>query len=77
MNQTPDPRRPDPERVTLLQTIGSVLASFFGVQSGRKRQRDFQHGSAPRFIAVGIVLTALFVLTLWLVVKLMLRQAGM
>lgn len=77
MNQSTEPRPPDPERLTLLQTIGSVLASFFGVQSGRKRQRDFQHGSAPRFIAVGLILTALFILTLWLVVKLVLRQAGM
>jgi hypothetical protein len=61
---------------TLLQTVGSVLAAFFGVQSGRNRERDFKHGRAGVFIAVGIVMTILFVLSLWLVVKLVLKQAG-
>jgi hypothetical protein len=77
MNQGVEPPQPDPDKLTLLQTVGSVLSSFFGVQSGRHRQRDFQHGSAPKFIAVGLVLTALLILTLWLVVKLVLSHAGM
>ncbi|MDR3414878.1 MAG: DUF2970 domain-containing protein [Nevskia sp.] len=71
-----EPPQSDPGRLTLLQTIGSVVASFFGVQSSRKRMRDFQHGNAARFIAVGLIITALFILTLVLVVKLVLRQAG-
>ena len=77
MNQTEDPEKSDSGKLSLLQTIGSVLASFFGVQSGRNRQRDFQRGSAPKFIAVGLVLTALLVVTLWLVVKLVLNRAGL
>ncbi len=77
MSQAEHPQKDDPAKLTLLQTIGSVLASFFGVQSGRNRQRDFQRGSAPKFIAVGLVLTALLVVTLWLVVKLVLNRAGL
>ena len=67
----------DPERVTLLQTIGSVLASFFGVQSSQHWARDFTHGNALSFILVGLTLAGGFVLTLLTVVKLILRHAGL
>jgi hypothetical protein len=71
------PREPQPEGLGLLQTVGSVLASFFGVQSARRRERDFSRGSAPRFIAVGLAMTLALILVIWLVVRLVLRQAGM
>lgn len=61
---------------SVLQTVASVLASFFGVQSSKNRERDFKHGKAGTFIAVGLVMTALFVLTIVVVVKLVLRSAG-
>lgn len=67
----------EPGKVGWLQTVGSVLASFFGVQSSRNRERDFQGGSAGRFIATGIVATVVFILTLVLLVKFLLRRAGM
>jgi hypothetical protein len=54
-----------------------VLAAFFGVQSGKNRERDFKHGRAGAFIVVGLGLTAAFVIALWLVVKLVLSHAGM
>lgn len=60
----------------LLGVVGSVLASFFGVQSRAKRERDFRHGHPGVFIAVGLLMTALFVLTVILVVKLVLKHAG-
>jgi hypothetical protein len=59
------------------QTVGSVLAAAFGVQSSANRQRDFKHGKARNFIIAGLVFTALFVLTLVLVVRLVLRHAGL
>ena len=65
------------ERVTLLQTVASVLSSFFGVQSSKHWRRDFTHGNASTFIMVGLVLAAGFVLTLLTVVKLILRHAGL
>lgn len=59
-----------------LDIILSVLSSFLGVQSARNRERDFEHGRPAHFIIVGIGLTVLFILAIWLVVKLALRAAG-
>lgn len=70
---TPPPIKPP----TLWQTVVSVLASFFGVQSHENRVRDFSGGKPIVFIIVAIVLTVVFVLSLVMVVKLMLRNAGM
>jgi hypothetical protein len=62
---------------TLLQTIGSVLASFFGVQTAKNRERDFKKGSAQTFILVGIAMTVLLVLTILIIVKIVLHNADM
>jgi len=51
-------------RVTLLTVIKSVLAAAIGVQSDVNRMRDLQHHSPVVFIAVGLLLTVLFVLTM-------------
>ncbi|HRC69134.1 MAG TPA: DUF2970 domain-containing protein [Candidatus Competibacter denitrificans] len=59
-----------------MDVILSVLSSFLGVQSARNRERDFEHGRPAHFIIVGIGLTILFILAIWLVVKLALRAAG-
>ncbi|TDU32729.1 DUF2970 family protein [Panacagrimonas perspica] len=73
----PEVPNPPPRRPTLLQEIGSVLASFFGVQSSRNRKRDFTSGSPLRFLALGIALTATFVLVVFGVVKLVMWKAGL
>jgi len=68
----------EPEKPpTLWQTIASVGASFFGVQSSKNRERDFKRGKAAHFIVIGLVATAVFVLLVILAVRLALRQAGM
>ena len=61
---------------TLRQVIGSVLASFIGVQSEKNRARDFQHGRLSQFILVGFVATVLFILIIFAIVKLVLSSAG-
>jgi hypothetical protein len=66
-----------PKPPTLWQTVASVAASFFGVQSSKNRQRDFTHGKPAHFIAVGLAATAVFVLLVILGVRLALHQAGM
>jgi hypothetical protein len=48
----------------LWQVVSSALAAAFGVQSSRNLSRDFQHGSPWVYVAVGIVLTLLFVLAI-------------
>jgi hypothetical protein len=65
-----------PKEPTLLQVAWSVVASFFGVQSSRARVRDFKHGRAGVFIAVGIAMTAVLVVTVLVIVKLVLKHAG-
>jgi hypothetical protein len=63
------------KKLGLLQVVGSVLASFFGVQKSAVRERDFRHGRARDFILVGLLLTVLFVLLLWGVVRLVMYLA--
>lgn len=65
-----------PREPTWLQTTFSVLASMFGVQTEANRKRDFSGGNPMKFIAMAIVLTVAFVLSLLLIVKLMLANAG-
>lgn len=77
MNDPQKPAKPEIKPPTLLDTVFSVLASFFGVQSEKNRRRDFTAGKPMVFIWVAIVLTVLFVFSLIVVVKLMLRNAGM
>jgi hypothetical protein len=49
---------------TLKQVIQSVLAALIGVQSEANRERDFEHGSLPSFLIVGVIATVLFILIL-------------
>jgi len=66
----------EPQRIGILSIFKSVLSSFFGVQSAKNRERDFQHGKPIHYIIVGLVMTLTFILTIWGVVKLVLHLAG-
>ena len=66
---------PPPPSPGFLQTVISVLAAFFGVQSNKNRERDFSHGRASHFIVVGAIMTVLFVLVLYIVVKAVISSA--
>ena len=68
------PERPPPQ--SLWQTLSSVGASFFGVQSSRNRERDFTRGKASHFIVMGLVATLVFVAAVTLAVRFALHQAG-
>jgi len=57
-------------------TVVSVLFAALGVQSNKARERDFTHGKPSHFIVLGIAFTALFVLVILGVVKLILHLAG-
>ena len=59
-----------------LEVIKSVLASFVGVQSEKNRLRDFAQGKPIHFIIAGLILTVVFILVVWGVVKLVLSAAG-
>jgi hypothetical protein len=62
-------------------TFGSVLSSavaaLFGVQSNKNRERDFTRGKPIHYILVGLIVTLVFVLSVWGIVKLVLSNAGL
>ncbi|MGI9315222.1 MAG: DUF2970 domain-containing protein [Luminiphilus sp.] len=71
----PEPADPPPvpelpsAGLSWLQVIRSALAAGLGVQSRAHRERDFEQGSAGRFVAAGLVLTVLLVATLFVIVR--------
>lgn len=60
--------------LTFLQMVCSILASFFGVQSGKNRERDFALGKARAFILVGILMTIVWYGTISLIVHFVLKR---
>jgi hypothetical protein len=62
--------------LTLLEMLQSVLSAALGVQSGKNRARDFSRGKPSHFIILGVLFTAVFVLMIFGVVKLVLHLAG-
>jgi len=61
---------------SFFDVLGSVLASMFGVQSSQRREQDFTHGKPMHYVMVGLLVTLVFVLTVWFVVSLVMRVAG-
>jgi len=76
MNESKKEPSKQPESLSILQTIGSVLAAALGVQKRANLERDLAHGKASRFIIAGVIFTVLFVLTVYGVVQLVLSQVA-
>lgn len=53
---------------TFSDTMKSIGAAFFGVQSDKNREKDFTQGNAVHFIVAGILSVGLFIGALVLVV---------
>ena len=45
----------------IIETVKSVGAAFFGVQSNKNRERDFSNGKLSHFVIVGILAVLLFI----------------
>ncbi len=58
--------------LSFFQMVSSILASFFGVQSSKNRERDFKRGKASQFIAVGILVTVVWYGCIYLLVNVVL-----
>jgi hypothetical protein len=73
----PDPalQAERPDDLNIWRIVGSVLASFFGVQSSSNRKRDFESGKATHFIAAGIIMTAVCCFILYSVVSMVMWLA--
>lgn len=61
-----------PAKPSFLQAVISTLWAFLGISKNARRERDFQHGDPKVFIFVGILLTVIFVLSVYTVVQLVL-----
>jgi hypothetical protein len=72
-NQQPDEKRPP----TFGSVLSSAIAALFGVQSNKNRERDFTRGKPIHYIMVGLIVTLVFVLSVWGVVKLVMSKAGL
>jgi hypothetical protein len=66
----------DQPRVTILTVIGSIFASWFGVQSNKNRERDFTYGKASTFVFAGIIFVILFILFVIGIVQLVMHFAA-
>jgi hypothetical protein len=67
---TPEDAPPSPQSATFLQVVEAVFWSFFGVRKGRDMSRDVGTIKPQHVIIVGVLLAALFVLTLIGIVRL-------
>lgn len=69
-----EPDANPPKSLSFLQMVGSILASFFGVQTGKNRERDFALGKARPFILVGILMTIVWYGTISVIVHFVLNK---
>mgnify|MGYP000215196493 CR=1 FL=1 len=62
--------------LSVLHILSSVLSAAIGVQNKKNQEKDFNtKGSIYIYIAAGVIFTALFVLTVALVVSTVLNSA--
>lgn len=59
-----------------MDVLKSTLAAALGVQSNKNRERDFTHGSIKTFAIAGVIFTVVFIAAVIMVVKLVLKNAG-
>ena len=71
-----DKHERDDQPLSLREMLHSVVAAAFGVQSSKRRQRDFSRGKPSHFIMLGVLFTLIFVLLLVAAVKLVLYFAA-
>lgn len=64
------------EKVGFIDSLKSVFMAFLGVQSSKTHERDFNKGSAAKFIAAGLIGTIAFVLIMLFVVSMIMRSVG-
>ena len=54
----------------------SVFAAMIGVQSSKNKERDFTQGKPIHFIVGGFIGTLLFLLAVWLLVKIVIASSS-
>jgi len=61
---------------TFFQVVKSIFAALLGVQSEENRQRDFARGNPKHYIIAGAIGTIIFIIVLWIIVKVVVNLAG-
>lgn len=69
MSENEDRGAAEKRKLPFWKMMISVIQASFGVQSKANKERDFANGSVKGFIAAALVFTALFILTLVIVVR--------
>jgi len=69
MSEIEDNGAAEKRKLPFWKMLISVFQASFGVQSKANKERDFASGSVKGFIAAALVFTALFILTLVIVVR--------
>lgn len=58
--------------MNFITTLKSVAAAFFGVQSDKNRNRDFNQGKFSHFVIAGLIGVIVFIAVLVMIVTLVL-----
>ncbi len=64
---------PEKQGTGFWAVVQSVLAAGIGIQSKANKERDFAHGRPIHFIVGGLIGTVIFMLAIWLLVKILLK----
>ncbi len=72
----PDDPTPPPRPARLRDVVGTVFSSFLGIRKGAAMRKDAVTVKPHQVVLVGLALAAVFVVTLVLVVRLVIRTAG-
>ena len=72
---SPDPD-PPPRPATLREVVATVFSSFLGIRKGAAMRKDAVTVKPHQVVLVGLALAAVFVVTLILVVRVVIRAAG-
>lgn len=65
---------PTDSKPTFLQTLKSILAGLFGVQSHKNRERDFNKGDAGNYIGVYVVMVITLIVGVMIAVSMVLSS---
>jgi len=60
----------------MLEVVPAVLGSFLGIRKGKAMRKDSVTIRPHQIVVVGVVLAALFVVSLLLLVRVIIRAAG-
>jgi len=74
--KTQPPKPQQPEQVGPLTVLGSVFRAWFGVQTEKNRERDFNSNDPTSFIVAGIVFAVIMIIGVLIAVHFALASAG-